>query len=251
MATAPQANLQALIEEEFARTMAAEEAYGSFATMAVDGLGILNSFIASISPTKLMAAAALSSIQKHMTLAFLSYVRLHIVQADFNSRRAIEYTSICAYLLTHDEPEKAITVDGNGKELRSPKAISGTAYKWMDQNLPEHSRQLAEAKDFINDSTAHASIPTTDFTFDWDGIGADSEVAKASFFDAIDPDMVRFHLTGFTRLVYLILRTIIDASTANGDGFRFPDDIEARITVLFMQFEIHRNMIGKAMGFGE
>jgi hypothetical protein len=30
-----------------------------------------------------------------------------------------------------------------------------------------------------------------------------------------------------------------------------PDDIEARITVLFMQFEVHRNMIGKAMGFGE
>jgi hypothetical protein len=37
----------------------------------------------------------------------------------------------------------------------------------------------------------------------------------------------------------------------NGDGFRFPDDIEARITVLFMQFDVHRNMIGKAMGFGE
>jgi hypothetical protein len=80
MATAPQANLQALIEEEFARTMAAEEAYGSFATMAVDGLGILNSFIASISPTKLMATRR-QLYQKHMTLAFLSYVRLHIVQA--------------------------------------------------------------------------------------------------------------------------------------------------------------------------
>lgn len=41
---------------------------------------------------------------------------------------------------------------------------------------------------------------------------------------------------------------LTDASRANGNGFCFSADIDVRLSVLFLQFEAHRDIIGKQMG---
>lgn len=233
-------DLQSLVNEEQMLTANARDRLGSFVEVALNALGTLNTFVVSIEEDHFLAAASQLAIQKSITLAFLSYVRSHFAQAEFNTRQAIEFSSLCAYLMAH--PEEDAT--GSGEAFKPPKAMSTKAYKWMDQEHSELSKMLHELKSQVNDTSAHASVYLTAFTFDWQASKGDR--FQGSFFDTVDPNMTRMALISLARLVIIIVQTLRLTAEKYG-GFKVREGIEDELRALERDVHAHREALGEAL----
>lgn len=235
-------DLQSLIDEEQVLTANARDRLGSFVEVALNAIGTLNTFVVSINEGHFLAAASQLAIQKFVTLAFLSYVRSHFAQAEFNTRQAIEFSSLCAYLMAH--PEEDAT--GKGEAFKPPKTLSVKAYKWMDKEHPDLSKMLLDLKSQVNDTTAHASIYLTHFTFDWEASKGDR--FQGSFFDTADPNITRMALISLARLVIIIVQTLRLTAEKHG-GFKVRDGLEDELRALERDIHAHREALGKALKF--
>jgi hypothetical protein len=238
-------NLQALIEEERELTASARDRLGSFVELGQSALALLNTFIASIGPDHVLAAALQLATQKAATLAFLSYIRHHLAQAEFNSRQVIEFCSLCAFLLAHPEEDVAKGTAEQPGCLKPPKPLSGKAYKWMEKEHPHHSELLLGMKNQINDTASHASVCLTHFTFDWEA--GDGDEYRGSFFDNIEPDVSRLYLVSFARLILIVVETIRLTAERYG-GFTLREGIVQELTDLERNIEAHRVALGKRFG---
>jgi len=200
--------LQALIDEEHARTMSARDRLGTFVPLGQSALVILNTFIASIGQDYFLAAALMLSIQKSAALSFLSYIRGHTAQGEFNARQLIEFTSLAAYLIAHPEEDVTRASQKGEGAFQPPKALSRKSYLWLDGEHPDLSASLKEMKDQINDGASHASVYLTHFTFEWESGNSDVDQFRGSFFDNLDEDVVRIYLISFAHLVLIVVETI-------------------------------------------
>jgi len=183
-------------------------------------------------------------MQKSATLAFLSYIRSHHAQAEFNIRQAVEYTSLCTYLMAHPDEDVTGETSGVGEGFRSPQAMSKKAYKWMDKTHPHFSKLLLELKSQINDTTAHASVYQTHFTFDWQG--SSGETFQGSFFDEVDPNVTRLGLLSLARAIVVIVETLRVTAEKYG-GFTVRDGLERELVSLERRILAHSAPLMAAM----
>lgn len=217
--------LQALIEEEQQRTFNARQRLGNIIPIAQQALSILNTSVVSINQNNGLIAAFMLGIQKSVTLAYLSYVRGHTAQAEFNCRQAIELTALGAYLLANQNVELLDETDPNNPKLKASQYLSKKAYRWLGESEPELNRFLKEFKDRINESTAHGSIYVTHLTVDLDSLTDNRDLFVGSFFDNLGVNEARTFLMSFCRLVVLIIETMRRANEKSR-GIVFKDDLK-------------------------
>ena len=234
--------LQALIDEEAVRTRDAPARYGSFVQLAQTAIALLNTFIVGIDRNHFLGAALMLSVQKAATLGFLSHVRSHTAQAEFNSRQLIEFCVLTAYTLAHPDEDMTRSSGDGGDGFRTPKSLSTKAYRWIDREHPHVSALLKDMKDQINDTSSHASIYLTHFTFDWESGRGGVDSFNGSFFDEQDDDVVRLYLMSHARLVLLVVETLRQVAVAHG-GFILIEDIDERLASLDSQVNAHRDAL--------
>jgi hypothetical protein len=124
--------LQALIDEEHQRTMGAQQRLGKIVPIAQQGLAIFSTSVVSVSAHNGVIAAFLLAIQKSVTLAFLSYIRAHTAQAEFNCRQAIEFTALAAYMLANPDVEILDYSKPTNPTFSPTKKLAWKAYKWLE-----------------------------------------------------------------------------------------------------------------------
>lgn len=238
--------LQALIDEENERTANAADRLGIVVPIAQQGLKILNTAILSVDRGQGITAAFILAIQKCLTLAFLSHVRGHLIQAEFNCRHAIELTALGAYMLANPDADifdQAEKENEDGFVLKSRKAIWAQAIKWLENAEPELNLLLKDFKEQINDSTAHGSIYATHFTIDHDTLSADGERFLGTFFDNLSLHDTRVYLLSFARLVLLIVETIRRANQRS-EMLVLRPDLERDLYLYAHILDDYRNKIG-------
>lgn len=233
------------MQEEFELTDSAQDRLGSFVPLATMGTSLLHSSISTIGRDHFVVAALLIAMQKAATLAFLSYVRKHVAQAEFNCRQLIEFCSLASYLLSHPEIELADHSEESPLMLAKTKALSGKAYKWLDQAHPQHSKDLLEFKNMINDTTPHASVYVSYFTFAWGG-ETQSNCFDGSFFDVVDDDVTRLYLTSLARLTLVVIDTLRVAAQSNS-GIIFNNDLLQTLEQFDRDIHAHRDALGTRM----
>jgi hypothetical protein len=242
--------LQALVDEEQVRVAGARDRLGTFVPLVQEGIELLNTCVATIDPDHFMAAALMFAVQKAATLSFLSYIRGHVAQAEFNMRQTIEFTALTAYMLAHPEEDITKGPENSAAGLQPPKAVSGKAYRWLDKQHGHLSALLKEMKGQINDTTAHASIYLTHFTFDWKIGGYDREVFRGSFFDNIEEDVSRLHLMSLARLLVLVVEVIRKVSDTHG-GFTLNNSAVDELHRLDRRVNAHRDALAARMGMSD
>ncbi len=238
--------LDELIKEEENRTKNARDRLGTFVLLAQDALTILNTFVVSINRDSYLPAALLFSIEKVCALAYLSYIRGHIAQAEVNARQAIEFTALTAYLIAHPDVDVTAGPQSEKSGFVRPKVLSSKAYKWLDKELDRHSKLLLEFKEMINESVAHASVYMTHFTFEYASGGEDREQFRGSFFDNVDDDVFRLYLASFARVILIIVETLRLIANKYG-AFAIDPDLERKLAMLERGIDEHRKSIGARM----
>lgn len=238
--------LQALLNEEHQRTVNAQERLGAIVPIAQQGLAIMSTSVVSVSAQNGVIAAFMLAIQKSVTLAFMSYVRAHTAQAEFNCRQAIEFTALAAYMLANPDIELLDHSDPANPSFPPTKKLADKAYKWMAIAEPELSGFLKDFEDRINDSTAHASIYVTHLTIDMDSLTDDGDAFTGSFFDNLGLNESRAFLMSFCRLIVLIVETMRRANV-KFQGVSLKDGLEQEIQLYANVVDGYREALGEVM----
>jgi hypothetical protein len=189
------------IAQEDRRFSTAEERLGSHPDMVRTGLELLRECVVTITHDHYMAATLLIAMQKSATLAYLSLLRDHTMQADANSRNLIEFAVLAAYMLAHPD-EEIVDVEGDPEAFQDPQKVRRKANKWLDVEEPTISAMLHEVKLAINDSTAHGNVYGTHFSFDWDASGPDSPMFRGSFCDITPAEAICSWLVQLGRVIF-------------------------------------------------
>lgn len=238
--------LQALLNEEHQRTMDARERLGTIVPIAQQGLAIMSTSVVSVTAHNGVIAAFMLAIQKSVTLAFLSYIRAHTAQAEFNCRQAIEFTALAAYVLANPEVELLNHCDPANPKFPPTKKLAKKAYTWLEGAEPELNRFLKEFKDRINDSTAHGSIYVTHLTVNIDSLTDDGDAFTGSFFDNLDINETRAFLMSFCRLIVLIVETMRRANEKT-QGIGIKEGLEDQIALYADAVDGYREALGEVM----
>jgi len=175
-------------EREMFRTAGAR--YGEYFAHASALNTLLNNFIKSVDdPEKIFFLAYLSSVKKHHTLALLSTVRLHSVQAGMDLRQVIEAGAWAAYGMAFREKEM-FCEDRNGV-IEMPDKLQRARDTWFDNEFKVKSDELKKMKKIINESLAHANVA---YVFQHFKFVSMEEGFHTPFFDFEDDHHVKGHL---------------------------------------------------------
>lgn len=207
---------------------------------------IMSTSVVSVSAHNGVIAAFMLAIQKSVALAFLSYIRAHTAQAEFNCRQAIEFTALTAYVLANPEIELLDHSDPANPTFPPTKRLAGKAYKWLEGEEPELNGFLKDFKDRINDSTAHASIYVTHLTVDMASLAGDGDVFTGSFFDNLGLNETRAFLMSFCRLIVLIVETIRRANEKT-QGIGMKEGLQQEIHLYANVVDRYREALGAMM----
>lgn len=199
--------LQALVQEEYERTYNATGRLGRVVPLALRGVGILNTSVVSVSADNGIVSALMLATNKSMALAFLSYIRSHTAQAEFNCRQAVELSVLSAYLLANPDVEIIDDTNLKAPRLLPPKPLRTKAHKWLEAHEPHLNSELKKIKDSINDGFAHGGLYVAHLTIDVESMGNRGDTFSGSFFDNLSLNHTRACLLNFCRLVVLIVET--------------------------------------------
>ncbi|MEX0650392.1 MAG: hypothetical protein WD200_05310 [Candidatus Andersenbacteria bacterium] len=185
-----QSTIGDIIDSEREMFLTAGDRYGEYFSHASALNTLLNNFIKSVDdPEKFLFMAYLSSVKKHHTLALLSTVRLHSVQAGMDLRQVIEAGAWAAYAMAFKEKEKFCEDEGGVIEI--PKKLLKARNTWFDQEFKGKSDELEKMKGLINGSFAHANFA---YTFQHFKFVSMEEGFHTPFFDFEDDHHVKGHL---------------------------------------------------------
>ncbi|HEY5105714.1 MAG TPA: hypothetical protein VII73_02955 [Caulobacteraceae bacterium] len=224
----PVSTLDALFEEENRLLQLASEKYGKHFGHACDATALLSLFIKSANYDREIFLRYMSHAKKHHTLALMSTVRLHKIQAMLNLRFALESAANAAFSLCNPSLENFL-VNGAGSPARKTEVILSKAYKWLAKTLPEYSGALKSVKDNINATSAHSNIVYTASTFRFDPDVSDT--AETPFFDIEDPYFVSTDLWLISNAAVGIIGMIAAASEV-GAGLELAEDFLVRFSDL-------------------
>ncbi len=187
----PQSTLAEIVASERSMFLDGESRYGRHFQHAHDATMYLSLCVATMEHDRSDTFGRLFSLtKKHHTLAFLSALRLHKVQAMLNLRQVLEAGAGAAYAIANPDVRGFADIDAFG--IMDPsKKLATKRYRWLDENYPGKSKWIAETKGQINDQSAHANIVSADATF---RVGQTADVADLPFFDAEDEYFVQADL---------------------------------------------------------
>ena len=225
----PQSTLEAIVESERSMFFDGEARYGRHFKHAWAATTNLSSCVASVDEDRSDTFGRFFSLmKKHHTLAFLSALRLHKVQAMANLRQVLEAGAGAAYAIANPDVRDFVDIDAFNIMDPSQK-LTKKRYRWLDENYPENSKWLASTKEQINNEEAHANIVSGDRTFH-----DTRDVAELPFFDIEDEYFVKADLWRISRaaitlmdLFYGVTQSVARATGRSVLGFRpnFPEMI--------------------------
>ena len=209
-----------------------EARYGRYFKHARDATAHLSLCVASVEHDRSDTFGRLFSLmKKHHTLAFLSTLRLHRVQAMLNLRQVLEAGAGAAYAVADPDVRGFADIDTFGI-MNPSKQLTKKRNKWLRENYPEASKRIEEIKKQINDQYAHANIVSADATF---RVGQTPDVADLPFFDAEDEYIVQNDLwqigsvaIKLMGLFYLVKENVASTTGRSVLGFRldFPNTFQ-------------------------
>lgn len=242
----PTTTLEEFINAEQHLTVNAPERLGSIVDISQQGLAILNTSIIRINERQDLIAPFMLSIQKSMTLAFLSYIRSHTVQAELNCRQAIELTTLGAYFLANQDVSALDHTDPENPKFKKFKRLSCKANKWLERIEPKLSELLEKIKRSINENTAHGNTYVTQLTIDLNNPTDDGEYFTGSLFDNFSINDIRAYLVQFCELVTLIIETMRRANEQS-QGIVFKDSLRSELAIYARAIDIYRSALGEIM----
>jgi hypothetical protein len=186
----PQSTFQEIVDSERSMFLDGEVRYGPHFEHARAATRYLSLCVVTMEHDRSDTFGRLFSLmKKHHTLAFLSTLRLHKVQAMLNLRQALEAGAGAAYAIANPDIRGFADIDTFGIMDTSKKLSK--QYKWLKDNYPEASKDIEDIKRQINDQNAHANIISAHATF---RAGQTKEVVDLPFFDAEDEYFVKADL---------------------------------------------------------
>jgi hypothetical protein len=245
----PQLTLEEIVDSERSMFLDGEARYGRHFQHARTTTMYLTVCVVSVEHDRSDTFGRLFSLtKKHHTLAFLSALRLHKVQAMLNLRHVLEAGAGAAYAIANPDVRGFADIDAFG--IMDPsKKLATKRYRWLDENYPDKSKWIADAKDQINNENAHANIVSADATFRFQT----ADVMDLPFFDAEHKDLVQADLRVISgaaiTLMDLFYGVTKDVARATGRSMvEFRPDFSKRIAVLTAQSNALRDEI-KGSGF--
>jgi hypothetical protein len=186
----PQSTLAEIMESEAQMVRTAEARFGNYYVLAWDCSLLLSNCIVSVNHGHLNFARFHCLLKKHHTLAVLSAVRLHKVQAMMNLRQALEAGAAAAFAIANPADDNFFTVDQNGN-ISSSQKLAVKRYRWLETNYKTRSDVIKWKKDMINDTQSHANIVSSESIFRIDNT---RQLINAPFFDIEDDFHVKTDL---------------------------------------------------------
>ncbi|MCK5027395.1 MAG: hypothetical protein KAS07_03175 [Candidatus Pacebacteria bacterium] len=213
-----------IVDSEKEMFLTALERYEDFFVNASEFNSFLNEFLKSVDADRFIFAMFLSQVRKHSTLALLSVVRLHHVQATMNLRQVLEAGSCAAYAIANTDRSGFADIDKDGF-LNPSQKLTVKRYKWLDDNYPAGAVSIQNMKNVINKSSAHANIVTAhnNFTFD-------RKTGKFStpFFDIEDDYWVKTDLWSIANIL-MGLMDLFYGVNKKYDAIKFIDSFTLRL----------------------
>lgn len=225
--TFKQSTFGEIIESEREMFLNADERYGDFYINASEFNILLNEFVVSADLDRYIFAMFLSQVRKHTTLALLSSVRLHHVQAMMNLRQVLEAGSCAAYAIANIDKDDFADVDENGF-LDPSQDLAKKRYKWLEEHYSSGSTAIHNLKKVINNSAAHSNIVYAHNNFSFD---EKSGSFSTPFFDKEDEFWVKTDLWSIANIV-MGLTDLFYGVNKGRDVVVFADDFVPRLKAL-------------------
>jgi hypothetical protein len=185
-----QSTIEEIIESERSMPLKARERYGRYYSHTYEVSVFLSRCIVSLDQDRMMFGRFHAHMKKHHTLALLSTVRLHKVQAMLNLRQVLEAGASGAFAIAN--PEQHHFADSDERGILDPSSkLTKKRYDWLDKNYEKRSQWIKATKDKINSSAAHANIVSADSVF---RIADAGDQINAPFFDVEDEYFVKCDL---------------------------------------------------------
>lgn len=172
--------------EENEKIKNAKEKYGNVFEHASKLNNLLWNFLQECEPECYPFCSFLSSTQISLTLALLSIIREHDIQAKMIVRNALESAVLACYSLYKPNIANRYQEfkDNPDKQATLHKRVIEKAYKWIEKEFSSHSDTVKFFKDMINSNYAHANIIMAQR-----GIISYNKEIHLTFFDKPDPLM--------------------------------------------------------------
>lgn len=147
--------LDTLAVQERHLYLTAQKRLGHPYIMAREAILLMTTFIKSVSHDRVVFVGYMAHLKNHLTMALLSVVRLHHVQAMMDFRQVLETAANAAYALAHPgaaytDADTGLILDGQG--------VLGQSYKWLATEYPAHSNDLKGLKENLNANDAHSNL---------------------------------------------------------------------------------------------
>jgi len=219
-----QSTFEEIIDSEKEMILTADERYGAYYINASEFNILLNEFIKSIDPDRFIFAIFLSQVKKHSTLALLSIVRLHNIQAMMDLRQVLEAGSCASYAIANKEKEDFADEKEDGI-LNASKILIKKRYDWLNEKYPSGSTFIKNMKNSINSSTAHSNIIYAYNNFNFNNLTGKFETP---FFDIEDEYLVKTNLWMMGNIIMGLLDLFYGVVKDYG-GVIFIDDFVQRL----------------------
>jgi hypothetical protein len=185
----PQSTLQEIVESERSMFLDGESRYGRHFKHARAATIYLTLCVVSVDRDRSDTFGRLFSLmKKHHTLALLSVLRLHKVQAMQNLRQVLEAGAGAAYAIANSDVRDFVDID-EFNIMDASQKLTKKRYQWLNENYPAGSKWIADTKRQINEGPAHANLISADAAY-----RETAEVADLPFFDIEDEYFVQADL---------------------------------------------------------
>ncbi|MDP2631326.1 MAG: hypothetical protein Q8P30_00985 [Candidatus Uhrbacteria bacterium] len=189
-----------------------------------------HSFIKKVDPNSFYFLLFLSSFQKHIILAFLSAVRFHHIQTNFNLRFASEAAAWGSFAIGKNDPEKDkekfALIDEDGM-MNPNDDLKKKMYKWLDEKYPDGSASLKQYKGQTNALSSHANIVDAHRT----SSGLVDGKFKTQFFDCSEDRHIKTDLWATANLVMGALDLFYGVNK-DFNIFEFQEDFLEKMKIL-------------------
>jgi len=189
-----------------------------------------HSFLKRVDSNSLYFIIFLSSFQKHIILAFLSAIRLHHIQTNFDLRFASETSAWAAFAIGNNDPikdkEKFALTSEDGI-LNPNDDLKKKMYKWLDEKYSGGSTSLKRYKNQTNALSSHANIVDAHRTFS----GFIDGKFKTQFFDSSEDRHVKTDLWAVANLVMGALDLFYGVNK-DFNIFEFSEDFLEKMKIL-------------------
>lgn len=197
------------------------------AQYAVD---LSHAFIKNVNHNSFYFLVFLSSFQKHIVLAFLSAIRFHHIQTNFDLRFASESSAWAAFAIGNNSLEKdreKFAIEDESGILNPDDALKKAMYKWLNEEYNEGSVSLKRYKNQTNALSSHANIVDAHRTFS----GFVDGKFKTQFFDNSEDRHIKTDLWAVANLVMGSLDLFYGVNK-DFNIIEFSDDFLERMSVL-------------------